>query len=199
MNRQLIFFISFVLCSHGQQFYLNDKLVRLEPQTIEHIHYLQNLQLNTALDFWTDTLLPNKSVDIHIQANEYDQYVAQFQQTGLSFRVLVDNLQKIIDDEQQRMEEDHSIRLMQSRLAGKLKADIVGTYASYGDMMDYLQEKVNANPNSMQIVNLGQTYEGRDLKGIVLQFNPSSTRNIWIDCGIHARGKTTTRSSSTEY
>lgn len=193
MNR-LIFFISFLLSIQGEQFYLNDKLVRLEPQTIDHIHYLEHLQLNTTLDFWTDTLVPNKSVDIHIQANEYDQYVTEFEQKDLSFRVLVDDLQKIIEDEQQRLEADHLMRSIQSRLAGKLKADIVGTYASYGDMMDYLQEKVNTNPNSMQIINLGQTYEGRDLKGIVLQFNPSSTRNIWIDCGIHARGKTKTSS-----
>ena len=186
---RLIFFISFVLSIQSEQFYLNDKLVRLQPQTIEHVQYLQYLQLNTSLDFWTDILLPNKPVDIHVPAMEYDQYVTQFEGKGLSFKVLVDDLQTIVDDEQQGIEEDRLVRSFQSRLAGKLKADIVGTYASYDDMMTFLQEKVSANPNSMQIVNLGRTYENRDLKGIVLQFNPSAQRNIWIDCGIHARGR----------
>lgn len=186
---RLIFFISFVLCIQSEQFYLKDKLVRLQPQTIEHVQYLRYLQLNTSLDFWTDTLLPSKPVDIHIPAMEYNQYVSQFEGKGLAFKVLVDDLQTIIDNEQQGIEEDRLIRSFQSRLAGKLKADIVGTYASYDDMMAYLQEKVNANPNAMQIVNLGRTYENRDLKGIVLQFNPSAERNIWIDCGIHARGR----------
>lgn len=189
MNR-LIFFIFFILAIESEQFYFNDKLVRLQPQTIKHVQYLQYLQLNTSLDFWTDTLLPNKSVDIHIPAKDYDQYVSQFQGKGLLFQVLVDDLQAIIDDEQQRVEENRLNRFFQSRAAGKLRANIVGTYATYDDMMTYLQEKADANPNFIQVVNLGRTYENRELKGIALQFNPSAERNIWIDCGIHARGRT---------
>jgi hypothetical protein len=120
---------------------------------------------------------------------EYEKYVSQFNQYSLPYKVLINDLQEIIDDEKQQIEEDHLMRYIQSRWSGRIKADIVGTYASYDDMIGYLQEKANADPNSIQVFDLGQTYQGRAMKGIELAFNPSATRNIWIDCGIHARGK----------
>jgi murein tripeptide amidase MpaA len=67
--------------------------------------------------------------------------------------------------------------------------DIVGTYASYDEMIEFLQDKANTDPNYIKVLDLGPTFQGRSLKAVSLQFNPSSTRNIWIDCGIHARGK----------
>ena len=74
-------------------------------------------------------------------------------------------------------------------MVGQTKADIVGTYASYDEMIEFLQDKANTNPMYIKVIDLGKTFQGRSLKAISLQFNPSSTRNIWIDCGIHARGK----------
>jgi hypothetical protein len=187
---RLVFLISLVIWIKAEQLYLNDKLVRLIPITTEHINYLQDLEVNSSLDFWTDVIAPDKAIDVRIQANEYEQYVSQFKQYSLPYKVLNNDIQKMIDDEKEQIDQDHLMRYIQSRWSGQLKADIVGTYASYDDMIDYLQDKANADPNSIQVINLGQTYEGRSLQGIVLQFNPSATRNIWIDCGIHARGKT---------
>jgi hypothetical protein len=187
MNR-LIFFISFVLWINAEQLYHNDKLIRLTPIHYGHMNYLLSLEANSTLDFWTDVIAPDKPIDIHITAMEYEKYVSQFKQYSLPYKVLIDDLQKIIDDEKQQIEEDHLMRYIQSRWSGRIKADIVGTYASYDDMIGYLQEKANADPNSIQVFDLGQTYQGRAMKGIELAFNPSATRNIWIDCGIHARG-----------
>ena len=52
-----------------------------------------------------------------------------------------------------------------------------------------MQEKQNLYPKYVQVIELGRTFENRPMKGLVLQFNPFTKRNIWIDCGIHARGK----------
>jgi hypothetical protein len=189
MNR-LIFFISFVVCIQAEQLYLNDKLVRLTPIHHGHMNYLLALDANSSLDFWTDVIAPDKPIDVHIPAMEYEKYVSQFNQYSLPYKVLINDLQKVIDDEKQQIEQDHLMRYIQSRWSGRMKADIVGTYASYDDLVDYLQEKANADPNSIEVFDIGQTYEGRAMKGIEIKFNPASTRNIWIDCGIHARGET---------
>ena len=188
MNR-LIFFISLVVWIQAEQLYLNDKLVRVTPAHHGHMNYLLGLDANSSLDFWTDAVAPHKPIDIHIPAAEFETYVSQFDQFDLPYKVLINDLQKVIDDEKQQIEQDHLMRYIQSRWSGRMKADIVGTYASYGDMIDYLQEKADANPSSIEVFDMGQTYEGRAMKGIEIKFNPAATRNIWIDCGIHARGE----------
>jgi carboxypeptidase A2 len=171
----------------AQRLYIHDKLVRLEPLTDEHIHYLQALEVNSTLDFWTEVITPNKPIDVHLRANEYDQYISQFKQYSLPFKVLVNDLQEVIDDEQQQIAQDHLMRQIKSRWLGETRVDIVGSYASYTDMTTFLQDHATANPTHISVVDIGRTFQGRTIKGISLKFNPSATRNIWIDCGIHAR------------
>ncbi|CAF2512068.1 unnamed protein product [Rotaria sp. Silwood2] len=190
MNRLFFFaftLISIVICSKANRLYVNDKLVRLEPLIDQHIKYLRDLETNTALDFWTEITAPHKPVDVHIKANEFNQYVSQFVQHSLPFNVLIDDLQAIIDNEQQEIARDYLMRQMKSRWLGQTRVDIVGAYASYDDILTFMQDKANADPTHIKVTNMGNTYENRQLKVISIQFNPSSTRNIWFDCGIHAR------------
>jgi hypothetical protein len=192
MNRLFPFafvLLSLVIWSTAERVYVHDKLVRLEPLTDEHINYLQALETDSALDFWTDIITPNKPIDVHIRAEEFDQYVSQFKQYSLPFKVLVNDLQEIIDNEQQEIAQDRLMRQIKSRWLGQTKADIIGTYATYGDMVTFLGEKAAAYPAHIQVLDLGKTTENRALNAISIKFNPSSTRSIWIDCGIHARGK----------
>jgi carboxypeptidase A2 len=173
--------------SKAQGVYVQDKLVRLQPLTDDHIRYLQALETDSTLDFWTEAAAPDQPVDVHIRHDEYDRYVSEFKQLSLPFTVLVDDLQNIIDEERQQIEREQFTRQLKSRWMGQERADIVGTYVSYNDMVTYMQDQANADPTHVQIVDLGLTVERRMMKGVVLKFNPAATRNIWIDCGIHAR------------
>ncbi|CAF0913797.1 unnamed protein product [Rotaria sp. Silwood1] len=190
MNRPFFFvfiLISIVICDEANRLYVNDKLVRVEPLTDEHIKYLQDLEMNSSLDFWTEITRPNKPVDIHINANEFGQYVSEFDQYSIPFNVVVDDLQTIIDIERQQIERDDFMRQIESRWLGQTKIDIVGKYVSYNDIVTYMQEKANNDPTHIQVRDMGNSHEGQSMKLISIQYNPSSTRNIWIDCGIHAR------------
>lgn len=169
--------------------YVQDKLVRLQPLTEQHLDYLRSLEDNGSLDFWTEITGSDRPVDVHVPANEYDRYVSEFKQYSLPFNVLVDNLQASIDNEQRELLQDRLMRQVQSRWSGQPRANIVGTYARYDDMVAFLQEKAAAEPTRVEVFDIGRTFENRIIKGILLKFNPSASRNIWIDCGIHARGK----------
>ena len=191
MNRLYAFtfiLVCLVNWSKAERLFVHDKLVRLEPLTDKHINYLRDLEVNSTLDFWTKVITPYRPIDVHIRENEFGQYVSQFKRLLLPYNVLVDDLQKIIDDEQQQIAQERLMRQMKQRFLGQAKVDIVGTYASYDDMVAFLEEKASTDPSHVQVIDLGQTVQRRSIKIISLQFNPSSTRNIWIDCGIHARG-----------
>ena len=181
-----------VAWSKAERLYVRDKLIRLEPITDAQIDYLRALEVNSTLDFWTEIVSTSKPVDVHIEENVYEQFISQFKQRSIPFKILVDDLQQLIDDEQQQLAQERLMRELRSRQLGRNLTDIVGTYASYDEMIAFLQDKSNADPTRVTVFDLGGTYQGRRMKGISLQYNASSGRNIWIDCGIHARGKSMT-------
>ncbi|CAF1661050.1 unnamed protein product, partial [Didymodactylos carnosus] len=108
--------------------------------------------------------------------------------------VVADDLQKLIDDEQHELEVDKQRRQFQATLKSRLnnngetvRADITGTYASYREMTDFMEDLQRLYPSNVRVLDMGLTVENRQTKVISIQFNPASTRNIWFDCGIHAR------------
>ena len=50
--------VCFAIQSKAERLYVNDKLVRLEPLTEEHINYLRALEDDGSIDFWTDVVTP---------------------------------------------------------------------------------------------------------------------------------------------
>ncbi|RMZ96898.1 carboxypeptidase O, partial [Brachionus plicatilis] len=53
-------------------------------------------------------------------------------------------------------------------------------------ILSFIDSTVAANSDIASSYVYGKTYENRNLKAIVLK-TPTTTRSIWIDCGIHAR------------
>lgn len=52
--------------------------------------------------------------------------------------------------------------------------------------MKFVDDAVAANKDIASSYIAGTTDEGRDIKVIVLNPIKTSTRSLWIDCGIHA-------------
>jgi len=186
-NLLCIFVCLTVTLANVERLYVNDKLIRLEPLNDDHLNYIRALEENENLDFWTEIISADQPVDVHIAEKDFDRYVSEFKQQSLPFQIINDNIQLMIDEEQNALAFDLLSRQLKSRIFGQERADIVGTYASYNDMVTFLQEKATADPSRVKVINIGQTSQGRTINAIQLSYNPSSTRNIWFDCGIHAR------------
>lgn len=172
---------------HGS--FAQDKVLRLEPKTEEQINYLRYLEDNGLADFWTEIIAPNRDVDVHLGGDVFDEYTAKFQELSMPYTIVVDNLQEIIDQEQIEINQERARREIKNRLLGNTKADILGTYVSYGEIVQFLREKESENPSKIRVLNIGSTFQKRDMNIIELKYNSASKRNIWIDCGIHARGE----------
>lgn len=95
---------------------------------------------------------------------------------------------------------------MGMHMHGKREAkDIVGKFARYSEVclnpnkswrikfnnfinikiMNFIDDVVDANPSIASSYIAGKTFEGRNLKGLVLK-TATSSRGIFIDCGFHA-------------
>jgi len=70
-------------------------------------------------------------------------------------------------------------------------ANIVGKFATYAEIQAYICLIVSTystpSPNKIIANNniIGRTFGGRNINILVLQ-TKTSTRSVWIDCGIHA-------------
>jgi murein tripeptide amidase MpaA len=65
-------------------------------------------------------------------------------------------------------------------------ASIVGKFARYNEIQSYLDDVTKQNSDIASTYIAGQTYEKRNLRVLVLKTS-TSKRNVWLDCGIHAR------------
>lgn len=169
--------------------YADDKVVRIEPSTDAHIDYLRSLEDDGTVDFWTEILSPGKGVDARINKKDFNRLTTKFRKMSLPYSIIINNLQTLVDQEQIELAKHVAGRQL-NRPAGQARIDILGLYVSYNDIVTYLEEKA-AQDSRHSTFDVGRTYQNRTIKGIVLKYNPSAQRNIWIDCGIHARGKST--------
>ena len=56
----------------------------------------------------------------------------------------------------------------------------------YFKMLSFINSVALNYSNIVSSTVIGKTYEGRDIKVVVIKTS-TSQRNVWIDCGIHAR------------
>ncbi len=63
--------------------------------------------------------------------------------------------------------------------------NIVGKYARYSEIVNYIDNIVAENANIASSYVAGTTHENRQLKVLVLK-TQTSKKSIWLDCGIHA-------------
>lgn len=59
------------------------------------------------------------------------------------------------------------------------------SYHSLEDIYSWLDNLAKTNP-LVTLINVGSTYEGRQIKGVKVSFNPGK-RSVFIEGGIHAR------------
>ena len=52
-------------------------------------------------------------------------------------------------------------------------------------ILSFLDTIAEENSNIASVYSAGKTFQNRDLKVIVIK-SPTSSRSIWLDCGIHA-------------
>ena len=58
-------------------------------------------------------------------------------------------------------------------------SSIVGTYARYSEVINFMQQTEADNPDLVSLYNAGKSYESRDLKVMVLK-TATSKKGIWI-------------------
>lgn len=175
--------ISFVLlvtvsCAIGEvqekASYDGFRLVRVSPMTDEHIEMLGRIEENIDFDVWTGIRAKNASLTVLLSPQSFPIYSTMFNAMKIPFVTLSENIKDLFEEQDRSM------------IRTKYDTSIVGKYATYAQIQNFIDEVVRDHPNIASSYVAGKTYENRNLKVLVLKTS-TSKRNVWIDCGIHAR------------
>lgn len=150
--------------------YEGHKLVQLPAATRGVLEAIEPL----GADVWTHTIMPMRPIDLRLSPEQY----AQFLGLGLTHTVVAENLQAVVDAERARIE-------------ARGQQDDLTWYEEYRNLDEYRtqwQTIADLNPDVAGFRVIGQSLEGRDMPGFVLNGNGEAGKPVMlINACQHAR------------
>jgi len=156
--------------------YDNYKVYRFVPQNEEERQVLLGLQENNpGVMFWKGVKNVGLPVDIMFPPHLQKDMVQSFmKRKNMSVSVFVEDVKKLIEEEAR----------------GIQKAGRALDWTSYGtlaDIYEFLDTQAAAHSDIAEIIKIGTSFEGRDLKVIKISKSGNTKPVIWYDATIHAR------------
>uniref|UniRef100_A0A0N5A2F1 ShKT domain-containing protein n=1 Tax=Parastrongyloides trichosuri TaxID=131310 RepID=A0A0N5A2F1_PARTI len=155
------------------------------------------------LNFWKSPKIYLDFSDIMVPPNKTKMVNDLFTKNNISYFTLIDDVEKRIYEKEIK-KKFNKIKLtgndtIDSFLKSRLKDDSFisrnkarysfGEYTDYNDIIRWLNDIEFHYPEISRVFTIGQTHEGREIKGIKIgdPIENSSKRAVWIDGGMHAR------------
>ncbi|RMZ93185.1 carboxypeptidase B-like [Brachionus plicatilis] len=154
--------------------YDNYKLVNLKPKTPLQIHLITEWEEKADFDVWTRIKTVEESVNVLLSPQAFVKYSVMFKIFKIPAQIMEENMQRNVD------EQERSMALTRN------SKNIVGRYARYTEIQSFIDNLAATYPSLVSSKIAGRTYENRNLKVAIIKTS-TSTRKVWIDCGIHAR------------
>ncbi|NXP17823.1 CBPB1 Carboxypeptidase, partial [Scytalopus superciliaris] len=153
------------------------KVFRVIPQNDEQVEILNSLASIMQVDFWQPdsvTLVrPKMQVDFRVEAVKSSQVEDLLKESGVEYRVLIDNLQAALDSQF-----DSNVRA-----AGHSYEK----YNSWDTIAAWTADIAAQNPDLVSRSVIGETYEGRPMYLLKMGKSGPNKKAIFLDCGFHAR------------
>lgn len=140
---------------------------------MEQTQVLRDLQVKTSLDFWRDAY-PGQAADIMVSQMELAELKSFLEHHSIEYSIMVENVQSLIEEARPRN--------MSAR--GAMDWD---DYYPHEDLQAFIQGLADTNADWARIINIGQTYEGRDMNVLAIEKAGPGAPNVWLEAGIHAR------------
>jgi len=171
----------FFVISH-QTHFDGDKVIRFSPSGATHdLQFLKKLR-SMPIDFWTETIVSTRPIDIRVPHNLIPELVTIFKQFNVKYEVIIEDVQKLVDDQKKQ-------HVPVNELPSLLDESFYSSYHTYEEVISWTQQLVAANPNLTELITIGKSYEGRIQYAVKVSTNSSNGDKpaLWFDGGIHAR------------
>ncbi|XP_045502735.1 zinc carboxypeptidase-like [Colias croceus] len=179
---KFIYFIlnAIVLCN-AYKSYENYKVYKVIPSSEMHLQMLSNLRKD-GYDFWTDVPKIGENVRIMVSPLQDEEFIKYVKSVGLNPELAIPNVQTLIND--------------QLKPSNSTKRSSLGSYSwtkyhNLAEIHAWLDELVNLYPGIVSTITIGNSNEGRPIKGVIIDFKEGTRGNKpligMLEGGIHSR------------
>jgi len=165
-----------VLVVSAEKNYDGYKVFRTSPLNATNAELLRDIRLSSNLDFWSEPGV-GRQADIMSPPELEDSVTAWLNKMGIPYHTMVKDVQQLIHE---------------TRPVAKRSVSESGSGMDWEDYHDldtlnaFIQELADSN-DWASIINIGKSYEGRDMHVLALTKAGAGAPNIWLEAGIHAR------------
>merc|ERR1712228_833009 len=132
---------------------------------------LSHLRLTSGLDFWSEPR-PGLPADINTPPELVESLQQWLVEGGIQVSTMVEDVQQLIDETKPK-----------ARSGAPMDWD---DYHPHETLNQFIEGLASAN-DWARIINIGQSYEGRDMEVLAIEKAGPGAPNIWLEAGIHAR------------
>ncbi|XP_077869578.1 carboxypeptidase B-like [Saccoglossus kowalevskii] len=156
------------------------QVIRVIPRYEDELETLRQIERGHAdeISFWKEPTMTDRFVDIMVTPDFVDGLCSMLQTAEMKYFTNIYNVQEVIDRERE---------LMRSRPRENEDEFDYGTYHRYDEINKWVDDFVAANLKISSVFTIGNTYEGRELRGVKIGRPGENKPAIWMEGGIHAR------------
>nr|XP_031827675.1 carboxypeptidase B-like [Nomia melanderi] len=141
------------------------------------------IRRNLILHVFSLWLGNETTFDVMVRSQEIPRIARYLQQKDLQYNVVIEDLQKKIDEENPLPSEEE-MQEMEGRFGHRMEWS---SYHRLEDIYTYLDYLAETFPAVCSVVSIGNSVEGRPLKVLRISNGKPNAPALWIDGGIHAR------------
>jgi len=170
----------------GKATYNGDMLLRTFPSTQSDRSFLDGIgdsDIARYANMWGLPKNDNVPVYVYITSGGYEMVKEAFQKQNLTFEVLINDWQQLIDDEVSTMAK------RRSQHGGKDGFDFEN-YHTFQEVAEFVRAESEMKPTQVNVTSLGKTFEDRDILLVKVgrKLGESSAKPVvYVNCAIHAR------------
>jgi len=150
-----------------------EKVYRITPVSEEEIVFLKKWLATLDVDLWSEPSAVGHNVDVRVPTYHIQDFESTLKRQGFNYEVMIEDVENAI----QAQEESN----LPNAFGWGFDYE---KYNSYSDIVGELRN-LALKYSSASLFNVGKTYEGRDMIGLMIGSGDKPV--IWIDGGIHAR------------
>lgn len=170
--------------------YSGYQLFFVTPEDHSQLDVLHSLETQYNVDFWDGIHVVENRVQRMMVAPENIQFVKYvLNENEIAYTVAIDDLEKIFEAERQNKFKREMNKLTEK--IGERSTIEFDHFWSWDDIVEFLVETSDSNPELTSLEVIGQTYEERDIYALTIsknggQVDPSKP-TILVDSVMHAR------------
>ncbi|XP_050664226.1 zinc carboxypeptidase-like [Leptidea sinapis] len=155
------------------------KVYKISPKNVNELNFVKDLERDGIGQLWDDQVNVDFEARIMVKPDNVENFLNKMDSSGVGYKVMIGDLQRVINEQMQPNQIRSSSYLSYSW----------DRYHDLDTIYKWLDEIVEQYPNIVTSVVMGQSVEGRDIKGIVINYKPEKEHKTigMIEGTLHAR------------